>query len=71
LGTLEVFVVLSFHWLNLAGFYVYAIPQKKPSPSCKGFITAVSETFGKFETFQKLNNLPKQRGLLRFAIVVI
>ncbi|MBC6425375.1 MAG: hypothetical protein GDA51_02660 [Ekhidna sp.] len=39
---MEVFVVLSFRWLNLAGFYVYAIPQKKPSPSCKGFMTEIS-----------------------------
>ncbi|MBC6426623.1 MAG: hypothetical protein GDA51_09200 [Ekhidna sp.] len=36
---MEVFVVLSFRWLNLEGFYAYTIPQKKPSPSCKGFMT--------------------------------
>ncbi|MBC6426724.1 MAG: hypothetical protein GDA51_09720 [Ekhidna sp.] len=36
---MEVFVVLSFRWLNLEGFYVYAIPQKKPSQSCKSFMT--------------------------------
>ena len=30
LKTLEVFVVLSFRWLNLEGFYAYTIPQKSP-----------------------------------------
>ncbi|MBC6427083.1 MAG: hypothetical protein GDA51_11615 [Ekhidna sp.] len=33
---MEVFVVLSFHWLNLAGFYAYTIPQKKPSHFLQG-----------------------------------
>ncbi|MBC6427564.1 MAG: hypothetical protein GDA51_14115 [Ekhidna sp.] len=42
---MEVFVVLSFRWLNLEGFYAYTIPQKKPSHSCKGFMTEVSGSF--------------------------
>ncbi|MBC6427615.1 MAG: hypothetical protein GDA51_14385 [Ekhidna sp.] len=42
---MEVFVVLSFRWLNLEGFYVYAIQRKKPSHACEGFMTAVSGTF--------------------------
>ncbi|MBC6425475.1 MAG: hypothetical protein GDA51_03215 [Ekhidna sp.] len=50
---MEVFVELSFRWLNLEGFYAYTIPQKKPSHSCKGFMTEVSGTFGEFQTFQK------------------
>ncbi|MBC6426723.1 MAG: hypothetical protein GDA51_09715 [Ekhidna sp.] len=32
-------MLLSFHWLNLEGFYAYTIPQKKPSNACKGFMT--------------------------------
>ncbi|MBC6427616.1 MAG: hypothetical protein GDA51_14390, partial [Ekhidna sp.] len=52
---MEVFVGLSFRWLKLEGFYVYAIQRKKPSPSCKGFMTAVSGTFklSKSESFAK------------------
>ncbi|MBC6425686.1 MAG: hypothetical protein GDA51_04290 [Ekhidna sp.] len=48
---MEVFVVLSFRWLNLEGFYAYTIQQKKPSHFLQGLY---DRGFGKFQTFQKL-----------------
>ncbi|MBC6427084.1 MAG: hypothetical protein GDA51_11620 [Ekhidna sp.] len=50
---MEVFVVLSFHWLNLqgfehlAGFYVYTIPQKKPSHFLQGLYDSGFRNFWK------------------------
>ncbi|MBC6425376.1 MAG: hypothetical protein GDA51_02665 [Ekhidna sp.] len=47
---MEVFVVLSFRWLNLEGFYAYTIPQKKALTFLQGLYDS---GFGKFQTFQK------------------
>ncbi|MBC6427515.1 MAG: hypothetical protein GDA51_13860 [Ekhidna sp.] len=33
---MEVFVMLSFRWLNLEGFYAYTIPQKKALTRLQG-----------------------------------
>ncbi|MBC6426681.1 MAG: hypothetical protein GDA51_09500 [Ekhidna sp.] len=42
---MEVFVVLSFRWLNLQGFYAYTIPQKKALTFLQGLYDRGLESF--------------------------